>query len=147
MVMYLAALVLVLLIIIPVTYSRMVGRYSDEVRRLESAINMLTVKKEDAEAEVARLAGEEDDLRKRRISMVETESSLPSLGSSESSASKAAGSPEEYLVTAGLITEKDLDKAREYKSGSKSDYSIGEVLIMMDVITSADWKFAQSKCS
>ena len=154
MVMYLAALALLLLVIIPTTYSRMTGRFADEVRKLESAINVLGVKAEDAEAEVTRLAGEEDELRNKRISLAEADftalsfgspDDLPSLGSSKPSAKP--DTPEAYLLSAGLVTEKDLEKARNYKSGSKTDYSLGEVLIMMDVISSADWKFATSKCS
>lgn len=154
MVMYLAALALLLLVVIPTTYARTTGRFADEVRKLESEINVLGVKAEDAEAEVARLAGEEDELRTRRISLVEDDSSilsfgspdeLPSLGSSRPSAKP--DTPEAYLLSAGLISEKDLEKARNYKSGSKTDYSLGEVLVMMDVISSADWKFALSKCS
>ena len=149
MVMYLAALALLSLVIIPTTYARVTSRFAEEVRKLESEIKVLGVKAEDAEAEVARLAAEEDELRTRRISLVEDDSSVLSFGSPADTSRPSAkpDTPEAYLLYTGLISERDLEKARNYKSGSKTDYSLGEVLVMMDVISSADWKFAQSKCS
>lgn len=143
MVMYISILGLVLLVLVPVVYSRMTQGYADEIRRIESALSILGVKKEDGEAEVARLAAEEDEMRRRRIKLMETEQTLPSLGGGGPSG--PVSTPEEYLLSVGLITEKDLDKARGYKSGSRSEYDLGEILIMMDVIDSSDWVFAKSK--
>ncbi|WP_461208403.1 hypothetical protein [Desulfocurvus sp. DL9XJH121] len=70
--------------------------------------------------------------------------SLPSQGSSEEPA-EVLSTPEEYLLAVGLITRADLEKARDYKSGSRSEYGLGDILIMMGVIDVSDWNYAKFK--
>lgn len=143
MLMYLSVLALALLIAVPACYSSMTRGYADRIRNLESRLSMLRVEQEDKEAEVVRLAAEEDDLRRRRVALLEGDGALPSLGTDKAPAAYAA--PEDYLVDVGLLSAKDLEKARAYKSGSRSEYGLGEVLVMMKVIDSTDWEFAKSK--
>ena len=141
--MYLSALVLVLLIAVPLTYARVTQRYADEIRTLESELSVFAVQREDKKEEVARLAEEEGSLRRERVALMEAGFDTPSLESPKPTGKP--GSPEEYLVAVGLATHKDLEKARRYKSGSRSEHDLGEILVMMDVIDSSDWAFAVSK--
>lgn len=144
MMVYVVVLGLMLLVILPVYYTRMTRAYSDEVHRLEQHMDHLNVAKEELEVEVAGLAAQEDELLKHKSSfeVVEEDPTLPSLGGG---ASEGYKTPEEYLLSAGTITQQDLDKARKFKEGSKSPYDLGEILVMMDTISGADLQLAKSK--
>lgn len=140
MVIYLSILGLLLLVICPVYYSRMTRAYADEVRKLEQQVAQLTVAKEDLDVEVAGLVAQEDELNRQKTALVEVDPTLPSLGRGRSKYK----TPEEYLLSIGTITAEDIKKATDFKRGSNSPYDLGEILVMMDTITSANLTHAKS---
>ncbi|WP_461208404.1 hypothetical protein [Desulfocurvus sp. DL9XJH121] len=142
--MYLSLLGLVLLVAVPVAYSRMTRVYTDEIRRNESAVSMLEVKVEDQAAEVARLAAEEDELRRKRAALSDP-GQEPAAGAARSAPAEAPAAPEDYLVAAGLLSRKDLELARGHKAGIHSEHSLAEILVMMKAIDASDWEFARAK--
>lgn len=144
-VMYLSAIALILLIFCPTYYTRVTKAYVKEMRSLENELTKLGLMKEEGESEIAKLSAKEDELQSERISLVETTYTMPSLGGK--TGSKTYNNPLEYLVGSGRITKDDVEKAKKYKAGSGSQYNLGEILVMMDTISSADLKLAQQHCT
>ncbi|BBD08852.1 hypothetical protein [Desulfovibrio ferrophilus] len=142
MMVYLSIIGLILLVTCPVYYCRMTRAYADEVRRLEHQVAQLTVTKEELDFEVAGLVAQEDELNKQKLSLIEVDPSLPTLGSAGGRKYK---NPEAYLLSVGTITAEDIQKAQKFKQGSKSPYNLGEILVMMDTISPAELSFAKSK--
>lgn len=140
--MYLSAIALILLIFCPTYYTRVTKAYVSEIRNLENELNKLNLMKEEGEAEIAKLSGQEDELQSERVSLVETSYAMPSLGTAQG-ASRQYDNPIEYLLSSGRITQEDVEKANSYKAGAKSQYNLGEILVMMDTITSQDLKLAE----
>jgi len=143
MIVYIVVIGLMVAVMVPVYYMRMTRAYTDEIHRLNTQVEHLSTAREELEVEVAGLAAHEDDLTRQKTSLMDVDPTLPSLGGG----SKSPGfkTPEEYLLSAGVITEADLDKARKFKEGSKSPYDLGEILVMMDTISSAELSLAKSK--
>lgn len=124
----------------PVLYVKMTKAYGDEAQRLRQNISRFVVKIEELTAERARLQEEEGELVNERVSLLGSRRGMPSLGNGAS-----YESPEEFLLAAKIITPKDVDKAAKFQEDSKSPYDLGDILVMMGVITSAELALARSK--
>lgn len=137
---------LVLLCFGPAYYQRMIQAYAEEVTRLEREISAFELAKEEQEAELLALASEESGLAAERKALIEMEHALPSLGGAEEHEDPEA--PKDaigYLLKTGAITREDVDKARDYKTGSGSPYDLDEILVMLDVISSEAMKNARRR--
>lgn len=141
-IMIVSAMALVLLIAGPVMYSRMIQGYQDEVRRLERERDALELGVEELETEVQELIAREEDFANQRVSLMAMEQDLPSLGGPSPAAGGSCAGPVDYLLRTGRIGQEDVRKAEEFKVASKSPYGLEEILVMLDVITSAEMKAA-----
>lgn len=140
--LYVSVLALLFLCTVPAYYMRMTQGYLNEIRKLENEISAFELAKEEMETDLDSLEAEEEALNKERISLVEVDHALPSLGGGPSG---SYSGPIDYLLKNNRITEEDVRKAKEYKEGSGSAYDLEEVLVMIDVITSAEMKTARER--
>ncbi|BBD08850.1 hypothetical protein [Desulfovibrio ferrophilus] len=139
MTIYIYLILGLVLLASPVLYIRMTKAYGDEALRLRQEIARIVVMIEDKTAERDRLKEEEDELVRERVSVMSARSGAPSLGGDDFE------TPEDFLLTSKIISQADLDKAEKFKDDSQSPYDLGEILVMMDVITSAELSLAKSK--
>lgn len=141
-IMVLSLVALVLLIIVPVSYSRMIQAYQGEVLRLEQEKGGLMLAVEELESEILELTSREDEMARERMALVAMDQSLPSLGGEADGGGGTYSGPVDYLLQSGRVTQDDVRKAQEFKTGSKSPFGLEEILVMLDVITSAEMKAA-----
>ncbi|MBU1003522.1 MAG: hypothetical protein KKE73_13495 [Proteobacteria bacterium] len=140
MTIYIYLILGLVLLSTPVLYIKMTKAYGDEAQRLRQSVSRFVVKIEELTAERARLQEEEGELVNERVSLLGARRGLPSLGSDE-----VFETPEDFLLAVKIITPADIEKAAKFKEDSKSPYGLGDVLLMMDVITSAELTLAKSK--